>query len=119
MRIRVITIMLFGGMASLLTSGCSNGKAEAESSAERLPWSRVEEVEVTSDTEAQQPSGQIRPKTSNGVIAAGASQSEVVIAWGLPDYIYDSAENPDRKIWQYSHALVVFQGTKVEKVLPR
>ena len=117
MRIHVITIMLLWGMASLLTGGCG-GKTDAEGSTERLPWSRVEEVEVTADTGAQQPSTQVMPK-ANGAIGPGSSQSEVIMAWGMPDYIYDSAENQDRKIWQYSHALVVFQGTKVEKVFPR
>ena len=117
MRTFVIRIMLLCGMASLLTAGCG-GKRDAEGSAERLPWSRVEEVEVTGDTEAQEASAQAMPK-ANGAIGPGSSQSEVIMAWGMPDYIYDSAENQDRKIWQYSHALVVFQGTKVEKVFPR
>ena len=102
---------------SLLSTGCG-GKTNSENSAERLPWSRVEEVEVTADTEAQEASPQALPK-GNGAIGPGSSQSEVIMAWGMPDYIYDSAEDQDRKIWQYSHALVVFQGTKVENVLPR
>ena len=111
------TILLLFLPLSLLTTGCS-GRTTSETSAARLPWSRVKEVEVTSDTDTQEPALQTMPKAS-GTITVGSSQSEVIMAWGVPDYILDSAENQGRKIWQYSHGLVVFQGTKVEKVLPR
>ena len=111
------TILLLCIPLSLLIAGCG-GKTNSTSSVEPLPWVRVQEVEVTSDTEAQEPSSQVATHTS-GAIGAGSSQSEVIKAWGVPDYILDSTENQNRKIWQYSHALVVFQGTKVEKVLPR
>jgi hypothetical protein len=116
MRMHTIAILLVAA-GSLLTTGCGR-KSRPESSAARLPWSRVKEVEVTSDTDTQEPARQTMPEAS-GVITVGASQSEVIMAWGVPDYILDSTEDPGRKIWQYSHGLVVFQGTKVEKVLPR
>ena len=116
MKVNANILLLFLPL-SLLTTGCS-GRTTSETSAARLPWSRVKEVEVTGDTEAQQSSSQALPK-ANGAIGPGSSQSEVVMAWGMPDYIYDSAADQNRKIWQYSHALVVFQGTKVEKVFPR
>ena len=115
MRIHTITILL-GAVVSLLTAGCG-GKTTPESSADRLPWSRVKEVEVTSDTETQEPSLEAMPK-ANGAITVGSSQSEVIMAWGVPDYILSSTDNQDRTIWQYSHGLVVFLGTKVEKILP-
>ncbi|NIA06930.1 MAG: hypothetical protein GWP14_04695 [Actinobacteria bacterium] len=117
MKIHTITILL-GVVVSLLTTTGCGGKTNPESSAGRLPWTRVKEVEVTSDTDTQGPSLQAMPKT-NGTITAGASQSEVIMAWGVPDYIMDSQSDPERKIWQYSHAIVVFQGTKVEQILPR
>ena len=118
MKINLTSILLWG-LAGLLLAGCG-GQTESKSSAERLPWTRVEEVEVTSDTEAEQQSTAIRSeRAGGGAIRPGASQSEVIQAWGVPDYIMDTQSDPERKIWQYSHAIVVFQGTKVEKVLGR
>ena len=119
MKINPATILLWG-LAGLLSVGCG-GQTESKTSAERLPWTRVKQVEVASDTDPQQ---QQSPTVEGEWIRTmsvgpGASQSEVIQAWGVPDYIMDSQSDPERKTWQYSHAVVVFQGTKVEKVLPR
>lgn len=114
---RIQTITLVGVLGILLTAGCG-GKTNSQSSTEPLPWSRVEAVEVTSDTEGQEASSQTTPKV-NGQVTVGSSESEVIMAWGMPNYIQDSTEDQNRRIWQYSHALLVFEGTKVEKVLPR
>lgn len=105
-----------GVFACVLATGCS-GNTEPQSSASKIAWTRVKEVEVTSDTEAQSPADSAGANV--GSIGPGASQSQVIMAWGIPDYIQDSASDSERKIWQYSHAVVVFQGTKVEKVLAR
>ena len=115
MKITLVSILLWG-LAGLLLAGCG-GQSESKTSAERLPWTRVKQVEVTSDTEPQRQTGGERIRTMS--VGPGASQSEVIQAWGVPDYIMDTQSDPERKIWQYSHAVVVFQGTKVEKVLPR
>ena len=118
MKIYATTIFLCI-LVSLLAAGCG-GKTDSKTAATKLPWSRVGEVEVTSDTETEQQSPATNSEASSrAVIGPGASQSEVILTWGVPDYILDSQSDPDRKIWQYSHAVVVFQGTKVEKVLPR
>ena len=118
MKIYTTTIFLCS-LVSLLSAGCG-GKTDSKTAATKLPWSRVGNVEVTSDTEIQQqpPTSNSEP-SSRAVVGPGASQSEVILTWGVPDYILDSQSDPDRKIWQYPHAVVVFQGTKVEKVLPR
>ena len=113
MKNHALTILLCGCI-TLLSAGCG-GKTDSESSA-ALPWSRVQEVQVTTEANGQETQF-VAP--GKGGIGPGASQSEVVQAWGIPDYIIDSQSDPDRKIWQYSHAVLVFQGTKVEKVLPR
>ena len=111
--------MLVCGLVSLLWGGCG-GRTDSKSSATKLPWSRVKQVEVTTDTNGERQWPDASSKSNNGVaIGPGASQSEVYLAWGLPDHIIDSQSDPDRKIWQYSHSVVVFQGTKVEEVLPR
>ena len=113
MKIQAIMILLCGWI-TLLSAGCG-GKTDSKSSA-ALPWSRVKQVEVITDADGQETQALPPDKVA---IGPGASQSEVVQAWGIPDYILDSQSDPDRTIWQYSHAVLVFQGTKVEKVLPR
>ena len=72
-------------------------------------------MEVTTDTQA----GQEESDIGTGLISPGASQSQVILAWGVPEYILDSPADPEHNIWQYPHAVVVFQGTKVEQVLAR
>jgi len=106
--------MFLGGLACLLATGCGT-KASPKSSATKIPWSRVKEVEVTADTEAEREGSGI----GAGLISPGASHSQVISAWGVPQYILDSPADPEHKIWQYPHAVVVFQGTKVEQVLAR
>ncbi len=112
---RVYPIVIFlAGLACLLLTGCGT-KAGSKTSAAKIPWSRVKEVEVTTDTQGEQ-----QPAVGNeATIAPGASQSQVILAWGVPEYILDSPADPEHKIWQYPHAVVVFQGTKVEQVLAR
>jgi len=113
---RAYSIAIFlAGLACLLAGGC-RAKADSTSSSGKIPWSRVQHVEVTSDAEGKQrqPADGVE-----GTIGPGASQSEVILAWGMPDYILDSLTDPERKVWQYPRAVVVFQGTKVEKVLAR
>ena len=118
MKIQATTILLCG-LVSLLWAGCG-GKTDSPSLAGRLPWSRVGEVEVTSDTEAEGQFATVKQgPAGTASVRPGASQSEVIMAWGVPDYIFDSESDPDRTIWQYSHAVVVFQGTRAEKVIPR
>lgn len=114
MKARKYTIPL-AGLICLYLIGCTP-KTPAQTATKKIPWTRVNQVEVTSDTEAQS-----QPATPHvdPVVAPGASQSQVIIAWGQPDYIIDSPSDPKRRIWQYPHAVVVFQGTKVQKVLPR
>ena len=114
MKINLVGTLLWG-LAGLLFTGCG-GQTESKTSVEKLPWTRVKQVEVTTDAE-----GLISNKeyTKRASVGPGASQSEVIQAWGVPDYIMDTQSDPERKIWQYSHAVVVFQGTKVETVLPR
>ena len=114
MRAYPIAIFL-AGLACLLSGGCG-AKADSKSSAGKIPWSRVKHVEVTSDTESEQ--SQLVSEME-GTVGPGASQSQVILAWGMPDYILDSLTDPERKVWQYPRAVVVFQGTKVEKVLAR
>ena len=106
--------MFLAGLACLLPTGCRT-KAGSKSSAAKIPWSRVRQVEVTTDTEAEQEESGIGAE----LISPGASQSQVILAWGVPEYILDSPADPEHKIWQYPHAVVVFQGTKVEQVLAR
>ena len=118
MKINLVSILLWG-LAGLLLAGCG-GQSESKTSAERLPWTRVEQVEVTSDTDPPQQSPTVEGERIRTMsVGPGASQSEVIQAWGVPDYIMDTQSDPERKIWQYSHAVVVFQGTRVEEVLPR
>ena len=114
MKARQYTIPLVGFICFFLI-GCAP-KPTTETPPEKIPWTQVTQVEVTPDTEAN-----TQPATtySDPVVAPGASQSQVIIAWGKPDYIIDSASDPKRRIWQYPHAVVVFQGTKVQQVLPR
>ena len=107
--------MFLAGLACLLPTGCGT-KASSKNSAAKIPWSRVKQVEVTTDTEAEQHEPAFG---GEGIIAPGASQSQVILAWGVPEYILDSPADPEHKIWQYPHAVVVFQGTKVQQVLAR
>ncbi len=112
---RVYPIVIFlAGLACLLPTGCGT-KAGSKTSAAKIPWSRVKQVEVTADTEAEQAESGIGAE----LISPGASQSQVILAWGVPEYILDSPADPEHKIWQYPHAVVVFQGTKVQQVLAR
>ena len=107
--------IFFAGLASLLPTGCGT-KADSKSSTGKIPWSRVQHVEVTSDAEGKQrqPADGVE-----GTVAPGASQSQVILAWGMPEYILDSLTDPEHKVWQYPHAVVVFQGTKVQRVIAR
>ena len=107
--------IFLAALPCLLASGCGP-KVDSKSSTEKIPWSRVQQVELTNDAEGKQrqPAEDIE-----GTIGPGASQSQVILAWGMPDYIIDSLTDPERKVWQYPRAVLVFQGTKVEKVLPR
>ncbi len=110
---RVYPIVIFlAGLACLLPAGCGT-KAGSKTSAAKIPWSRVKQVEVTTDGEQQASVG------GETIVAPGASQSQVILAWGVPEYILDSPADPEHNIWQYPHAVVVFQGTKVEQVLAR
>ncbi len=112
---KAYSIALFlAGLACLLPTGCGT-KAGSKTSAAKIPWSRVKQVEVTTDTEAEQEESGIGAE----LISPGASQSQVILAWGVPQYILDSPADPEHNIWQYPHAVVVFQGTKVEQVLAR
>ena len=106
--------IFLAGLACLLPTGCGT-KASSETSAAKIPWSRVKQVEVTTDTQAEQEESGIGAE----LISPGASQSQVILAWGVPEYILDSPADPEHKIWQYPHAVVVFQGTKVQQVLAR
>ena len=111
---RAYPIVIFlAGLACLLPTGCGT-KAGSKSSTAKIPWSRVKQVEVT--TEGEQ--GQLA-SDMEGIVGPGASQSQVILAWGVPEYILDSPADPEHKIWQYPHAVVVFQGTKVQQVLAR
>ena len=101
-------------LTCVLPGGCGT-KANSKNSASKIPWSRVKEVEVTTDTQA----GQEESGIGAELISPGASQSQVILAWGVPEYILDSPADPEHKIWQYPHAVVVFQGTKVQQVLAR
>ena len=114
MRAYPIAIFL-AGLACLLPTGCG-AKADSKSSAGKIPWSRVRQVEVTSDTESEQ--SQLI-SDMEGIVGPGASQSQVILAWGVPEYILDSPADPEHKVWQYPHAVVVFQGTKVQQVIAR
>ena len=101
-------------LTCVLPGGCGT-KGGSKDSAAKIPWSRVKQMEVTTDIEGkQQPAAGIE-----GTVAPGASQSQVILVWGLPEYILDSPADPEHKIWQYPHAVVVFQGTKVQQVLAR
>ena len=106
----VISFAVFSGV---LLGGCG-AKADSKSSTAKIPWSQVKQVEVT--TEGKQ--GQVAPEMG-GIVGPGASQSQVILAWGVPDYIHDNPADPEHKVWQYPNAVVVFQGTKVEKVVAR
>jgi len=113
---RAYSIAIFlAGLACLLSGGCG-AKADSKSSAGKIPWSRVRQVEVTSDTESEQ--SQLI-SDMEGIVGPGASQSQVILAWGVPEYILDSPADPEHKVWQYPHAVVVFQGTKVQQVIAR
>ena len=112
MRIHTTTILLVS-LLSLLLVACGP-KTDSTDSDSSLPWSRVKQVEVTTDASAER-----QPPDGSATITTGASQSQIISAWGIPDYILDSPEDPQRKIWQYSHAIVVFQGTRAEKVIYR
>ena len=113
---RVYPIVIFlAGLACLLPGGCGI-KADSKTPASKIPWSRVKQVELTTDTETEQHGPAVG---GEAIIAPGASQSQVILAWGVPEYILDSPADPEHKIWQYPHAVVVFQGTKVEQVLAR
>ncbi len=106
-------VIFFAVLSCVLPGGCGS-KTDSKSSAAKIPWSRVREVEITTE------GGQGRLASDmEGTIVAGASQSQVILAWGVPEYILDSPADPEHKIWQYPHAVVVFQGTKVEKVVAR
>ncbi len=110
---RVYPIVIFlAALACLLPAGCGT-KVEPERSATKMPWSRVDQVELTTDGQQQATVG------GEAIIAPGASQSQVILAWGVPEYILDSPADPEHNVWQYPHAVVVFQGTKVEQVLAR
>lgn len=111
--IKSVTVVVAG----LLLTGCQ-GKTESKTEADPLPWSRVQQVEVSNDGQSQTLSAQ-QDSAEQMVISPGASESQVILAWGVPDYILDSQDDPQRKIWQYRHALVVFQDKRVEQVLPR
>ena len=113
MRTYLITLVL-AGLACLLQSGCAIG-ANSKSSQAKIPWSRVTQVQTTTDTQGKQ----IETGIGHGNISPGASQSQVVLAWGMPPYILDSQTDDGHEIWQYPHAVVVFQGTKVQQVLAR
>ena len=111
------TLTVFLGC--LLLSGCA-AKSKPTTSGAKLPWSRVSDVEVA--TEAGRGAGSVEESTeplSQAGVVPGASQSQVILAWGVPPYILDSKDDPERKIWQYPHTIVLFQGTRVEQVLPR
>ena len=105
-------------MGALVLAGCG-GQTQSKASGEKLPWSRVTDVDVASGNGEQ---GENAEQASGGggeQIGPGSSESEVIMAWGVPDYIQDSTEDPERRIWHYKHALVVFQGRKAEKIVPR
>ena len=107
-------VIFLAVLACVLAGGCGT-KVGPKGSAAKIPWSRVKQVEVTTDTEAEQEESGIGAE----LISPGASQSQVILAWGVPEYILDSPANPEHNIWQYPHAVVVFQGTKVQQVLAR
>ncbi len=113
MKAYLIAILL-AGLVSLLLTGCGI-TASSKSSKAKIPWTRVKQVETTSDTEA----GQAEASLGNGLINPGASQSQVILSWGVPEYILGSPADPEHNVWQYSHTVVVFQGTKVQQVLAR
>lgn len=106
-------------LACLFLAGCG-GRTESTTSAAKLPWSRVTDVEVVTENGAdpQDPDGASGSVREDG-IGPGASQSQVILAWGVPDYILDSKDDADRKIWQYPHSIVVFQGSTVQQIMPR
>ena len=106
--------LLLAGLACLLPTGCGI-KANSKSSPAKVSWSRVTDVEVTTDTQGLHKDSGI----GQGPIGPGASQSQVVMAWGVPEYILNSQTEAENEIWQYPHAVVVFQGTKVQQVLAR
>ena len=102
------------GLVCLLSAGCGANKGSETAKAE-IPWSRVKQVEVTTDSNGEQ-----QPAASgDAIVAPGASQSQVILAWGVPEYILDSPADPEHEVWQYPNAVVVFQGTKVQQVLAR
>ena len=105
-------VIFLAGLACLLPAGCGT-KLDSERSGTKIPWSRVDQVEVTTDGKQQATFG------DEAIVAPGASQSQVILAWGMPQYILDSPAEAEHKIWQYPHAVVVFQGTKVQQVLAR
>ena len=113
MKAHLITLVL-AGFACLLQTGCAI-EANSKSSEAKIPWSRVTQVETTADTQGTQSQTGI----GHGPISPGASQSHVILAWGMPPYILDSPADNEREVWQYPHAVVVFQGTKVQQVLAR
>ena len=108
-------IAIFIAVLTCVLSGGCGTKAGSERSAAKIPWSRVKQVELTTDTEAEQQESGVGAE----LISPGASQSQVILAWGVPEYILDSPADPEHKVWQYPHAVVVFQGTKVEQVVAR
>ena len=114
MRAYPIGIFL-ASLACLLSGGCG-AKTDSKSAAGKIPWSRVQHVEVTGDAEGEQ--SQL-DSDMEGTVGPGASQSQVILAWGMPDYILDSLTDPEHKVWQYPHAVVVFQGTKVQRMVAR
>ncbi len=105
-------VIFLAVLACVLPGGCGI-KADSKNSASKIPWSRIKEVEVTTDGEQQATLG------DEAIVAPGASQSQVILAWGMPHYILDSPAEAENEIWQYPHAVVVFQGTKVQQVLAR
>ncbi|MCK4850465.1 MAG: hypothetical protein KAT11_03895 [Phycisphaerae bacterium] len=107
-------VIFLAVLACVLPGGCGI-KADSKSSASKIPWSRVKQVEVTTDTESEQQA----TLGDEAIVAPGASESEVILAWGMPQYILDSPAEAEHEIWQYPHAVVVFQGTKVQQVLAR
>ena len=106
-------------VAVLLLAGCGGQTQSKTTAGEKLPWSRVTDVEVASENGKQGESGEQDLPEREGQIGPGSSESEVILAWGVPDHIMDSTEDPERKIWHYRHALVVFQGRRAEKIVPR